>query len=158
MKTLSYRGGQTPTAMLPHSERPGRRFAMLAPAPLSGEPRYRLRFAHFLAARSASERSERLQQESCPKGTPLKAVSRQPSAVSRRQGTRPGARLLSFSLTVFRLAHKCSTTPKMRNKTGICAPRILRRICASAHQRINPCHKKNAPKFLRAFSSFLFLI
>ena len=49
-------------------------------APLKGEPRYRVRFAQFFAARSASERSERLQQESSPQATPLKAVSRLPSA------------------------------------------------------------------------------
>ena len=64
----------------------------------------------FYAARSASERSERLKQESSPKATPLKAVSRKPSAVSRRQRSKPSARLTSDRLTVFRLAHKCRTT------------------------------------------------
>jgi hypothetical protein len=39
----------------------------------------------FYAARSASERSERLQQKSCPKGTPLKAVSRKPSAGAKAE-------------------------------------------------------------------------
>jgi hypothetical protein len=40
----------------------------------------------FYAARSASERSERLQQDSSPQATPLKAAGRQPFAVGRGLG------------------------------------------------------------------------
>ena len=52
MKTLSY-GGQTPTAMFSHSERPGRRFASSRRLPFQGSREKRWRFAHFICAYGA---------------------------------------------------------------------------------------------------------
>ena len=95
----------------------------------------------------------RLQQELSPNATPLKAVS-------RKQGIRPSARLPSFSLTVFRLAHKCHTTPSAplhfalcTFKTGICAQRILQLI---AHRLSPIAHHYNticAPRILRRINT-----
>ena len=116
------------------------------------------------------------------------AVSRQLSAGNKSRAR--VSRLSSFSLTVFRLAHKCRTFlffvipdlirnlcclfprcqasdmggfpfpishspfPAKRHKTGICAPRILYRINASAHQPTKKAERPimGRPAFFRIIS------